>query len=103
MAESMRLDDSLLQEAGASLVQASSAMTSENVSRPDGDLPSLTGIGVAITLYLKGLSVARAALADAARTGAESLAGLMSESTELDRYIADALGDDFAVSRGPER
>lgn len=103
MLESIRLEDALLQEAAASLVQASSMMTSENVSRPVGDLPSLTGIGASITLYLKGMNVARAALADAARTGAEALASVMSESTELDRYIADTLGTGFAVAGGPKR
>lgn len=101
MAETVNLDDNILEAAGAYLVQASSMMTSGNVRRPSGDLASITGIGSAVTLYLKGLNVARAALADGARTGSETVSSIMSESTELDQYIAQTLGAGFAVEGGP--
>jgi hypothetical protein len=100
MAENMRLNDGDLQFTGSVLVAAASGMTSGNVRRPAGDLPSVSGIGGAVTRYLQGVNVARAALADAARTGGEAVARIMSDSSELDRQIAQALGDDFALTRG---
>lgn len=101
MGGGMELTDYALQAAGANFVHASSTMTSDNVSRPAGDLASLTGIGSSVTMYLKGLNVARAALADAARTGSESAAALMSESSELDSFISETLGTGYAVEGGP--
>lgn len=98
MAETLRLNDAELQIVGSLLVGAASTMVSGNVRRPTGDLPSLSGIGGTVTEYLQGVNVARAALADAARTGSEAVSRIMSESSELDRQIAFALGDDFAVA-----
>lgn len=101
MPEAVNLNDSALQAAGAYLVQASSTMTSDDARRPSGDLPGLTDIGATVTVYLTGVNVARAALADGARTGSESVAGLMQESTELDHEITQTLGAGFALRGGP--
>lgn len=102
MAESLRMNDEALLLVGASLVSIASTMISDNVRRPAGDLPSLSGIGAELTLYLRGLNVARAALADAARTASEAVSGLISDSSKLDRHIAQSLGTSFAVSGGSD-
>jgi hypothetical protein len=97
MAESLSIDDQALLTVGASLVSIASTMVSGNAARPAGDLPSLSGIGAEVTLYLQGVNVARAALADAARTASEAVSELLSDGSELDRYIAESLGSGFAV------
>lgn len=100
MTEAVKLDDAVLKTAGVSLVQASSMMTSDTVRRPSGDLPSLTGIDSTVARYLTGVSIARAALADGARTGSEAVAQVMSESAALDQYVFQTLGTGFAVDGG---
>jgi len=97
MAESLNINDQTLLAVGASLVSVASTMVSGNAARPAGELPSLSGIGAEVTLYLQGVNVARAALADAARTASETISRLISDGSELDRYIAESLGGGFAV------
>ena len=96
----MQLNDNVLTAGGATLVAAASTMTSENIARPSAPA-SLTGISADITLFLKGMQVARAALADAARTGSETVASVMRESSELDAFITRSLGESFAVKGQP--
>lgn len=96
----LSLDDVVLQSVGATMVQASSLMVSGNQPLPAGELPSLTGIGGRVTMCVQGFCLARAALADAAKTGGEAAATLMTESAELDAIIAHSLGAGFSV---PER
>lgn len=98
----MELDDNILTIGGVYFGDAVAVMISDNVSRPSGDLSSLTDIGSTVTLYLKGLNVARAALADAARTGGDSVSTLMKDSTELDSFLAQSIGTGFALPGGPE-
>lgn len=100
MSDGLRLDDAELSLAGAALVTASYVMTHANTSRPTAQIVSLTGIGGQIEHYLKGLSVARAALADAAKTGSESISSVMADSAELDAFISANLAAGFAVRRG---
>lgn len=97
MADRLSLDDLSLGEAGRALVTASSAMAHGNARVPTTVLPSLTGIGERIDLYLRGLAVARAALADAARTASMEIAVAMRESADLDAAIATRLPGGFAV------
>jgi hypothetical protein len=100
MSDGLRLEDSELSAAGASLVSASYVMVNDNKSRPKAQIDSLTGIGGQVEHYLKGLSVARAALADAAKTGSESISSVMRDSAELDAFISANLASGFAVRKG---
>lgn len=100
MSDQLKLNDSELSAAGASLVTASFVMVSDNNARPTGQFESLSGIGGQVEHYLKGLSVARAALADAAKTGSESVAGVMRDSSDLDAYISTNLASGFSVRKG---
>lgn len=99
MSGRLKLSDAELAEAGQALVAACSVMTSGGRT-PDGGLPSLTGIGPEVDLHVRGLMVARAALADAAKTASESVASVMHDSGALDAAIADALYEGFAVKGG---
>ncbi len=100
MSDRLELSDDALMQAGHTLVVASYVMTHDNVHRPTGLLASVSGVGPQLDRYLRGLAVARAALADAARTASEGVAAVMSESTELDSFIAVHLGQGFALKKG---
>lgn len=81
------------------LVGAAGQMTSGNAPRPTSGFESLTGISGDVDLYLRGLSVARAALADAARTAARSVREVMDQASRLDGKLAAALEADYSVRR----
>ena len=100
MAAGLKLDDQALSAAGQALVTASFVMVNGNARVPSVQLQSLTGIGARVDLYLRGLAVARAALADAAKTASVVVADLMQESSVLDALIAGNLGTGFAVGKG---
>ncbi|XPP26672.1 MAG: hypothetical protein ACNYNX_00385 [Leucobacter sp.] len=102
MSDDIEINEHALLASGAYFVQASSTMMSGNATRPRVGVESLTGIGSAVALHLEVMDLARAALADAARTGGESVSALMAESSELDRFIAQELGVGFAVQEGLE-
>ncbi|MFV0433368.1 MAG: hypothetical protein ACK5LO_05250 [Leucobacter sp.] len=91
------IPDGALESAGASLVGAANLMVTGNTARVAGVLESLTGIGTEVDLYLRGLSVGRAALADAAKTASEAVGALMLDSSALDGRLSGALASGFAV------
>lgn len=88
---------STITTASAELVDAANLMVEGNTRRPSARLESLTGIGAQVEHYLKGLSVARAALADAAKTASESARDLGDEARAVDRQLSGALASGFAV------
>lgn len=81
------------------LVGAASQMTSSNKPHPTTGFESLTGISADVDLYLRGLSVARGALADAARTAGRSVREVMDRASELDCEVAAALDAGYSVRR----
>lgn len=91
------INDDQLEYAGALLVLASNTMVTDNTSIPSGSLESLTGIGSEVRRFLNGLQTGRLALADAAKTSGEEVAGVMKDSSELDAFIASDLYSGFAV------
>lgn len=97
MAGGLQLDDGALALARRALVSASDVMVSGNARMPAETLPSLSGIGARVDLHLRGLAVARTALADAASTAGAAVASVMRESSELDAAIAGSLPEGFAV------
>lgn len=100
MTGQLRLDDQVLGDAGVALVTASYVMSHNNAQRGTGVFDSMTGIGTQVEHYLKGMSVARAALGDAAKTASESVAMVMEESAALDTLISANLATGFAVRKG---
>jgi hypothetical protein len=96
MTDALKLDGAELLAAGRLLIEASATMTSGDAGDL-GYLPSLTGIGAEVDRYLVGLGVARASLADAAKTASRTLASVTEESGELDALIAGSLPEDFAL------
>ena len=100
MSGQLRLDDETLSQSGIALVTASYVMANENVARSMGQIDSVTGIGARVEHYLKGMSVARAALGDAAKTASLSVAMLMEESTVLDTFIGQQLASGFTLQKG---
>ena len=100
MTDSLRLDDQVLHAAGEALVTASYVMVHNNLRAPTEAFDTLSGAGAQVEHYLKGMAVARAALADAAKTAGESIAALMRESEQLDELIASNLSTGYAVRKG---
>lgn len=101
MPSELRWSDEELASAGIFLTGAAHQMLTGSVARPRGELASLSGIGADVRTHLLGVSVARAALADAAKTAAQSLSQLMAASGELDETMAALLGEGFAVRGAP--
>lgn len=97
MAE-LALPDSEIAGAIEYLVAAEHSMLNGNATRPTDGFDSLTGIAAEIDLYLRGMQVGRAALADAARTAGQGLRELMQEAHSLDANLAASLGGGFAVA-----
>lgn len=83
--------------AAADLGDAAILMVSDNKARPTGGFESLSGIADEVDLFLRGVSVARAALAAAAKSGKEAVASLMEDSTKLDSLLAGSLYSGYAV------
>ncbi|MCW2288831.1 hypothetical protein [Leucobacter luti] len=100
MGDRLHLPDSELTAAGASLGTAAQEMSAGSSGRPSGSWDSLSGIGGAVDEYLRGVALARDALADAAKTAANTVSGLMSDSAELDAYLAQTVYSGYAVSKG---
>ncbi|WP_449277687.1 hypothetical protein [Leucobacter sp. GX24907] len=94
-----RIDSEAASSAISSLVSAATQMTTGNKPRPTAGFESLTGIAGDVDLYLRGLSVARAALADAAVTAGRSVRAVMDQASTLDAELGAALDADFAVRR----
>ncbi|QIM15916.1 hypothetical protein G7067_04970 [Leucobacter insecticola] len=97
MSEQFKITDAELKTAGECLVAASYAMEVFEKKAP-GQFASLTGIGETVQQFLKSLEEARFALADAAKTGAQEVAGVMQVSKSLDQHIANSLQSGFLVS-----
>lgn len=95
----LRLDEGALTRATEELGRATSRMLTGNASRPTGGFESLTGIADDVDLYLRGVSVARAGLSDAAKTAGQATRQLMRDSAVLDAQLAAALSGGFAVPR----
>lgn len=93
----LELSDSELAAVAADLGGAATGMVSGHRPRPTSGLESLNGIAAEVDLYLRGLSVARAALADAAKSSGTLLASLITHSTDLDSALAGSLGPGYAV------
>lgn len=93
------IDSEAASSAISSLVGAANQMTSGNKPRPAAGFESLTGIAGDVDLYLRGLSVARAALADAAVTAGRSVRAVMDQAATLDGDLTVALDADYAVRR----
>lgn len=101
MGDRVQLSDEALGVASAALLVAENCMSSQSRVDRLGHVASLTGIGGDVQQFLSGVSVARAALADAARTASQAVAGVMRESTALDTQLATSLSSEFAVAGGP--
>ena len=86
----MRLTDAALGQAGRQLVEAARGLRDGTAQRPPAP-ETLGALSSEIDDFLRGLCVARAALADAAQTGARSVAALMADSGRLDAAIAREL------------
>lgn len=97
----LSLSDYALRQAIEYAVSAQQTMLAGNRTRPTGGFDSLTGIAGDVDLYLRGLQVARAALADAAMTAGRSLSQVMEDASTLDGALAAALDTDFAVQGRP--
>ena len=100
MAERFELDEAALGAAGRARVSAAKALGHETAPAPTQFLQSITGIGYHVQEYLRGVFVARAALADAVKSGCEGVARVMRESATLDRAIAGELHRGFAAPLG---
>lgn len=94
------LSEGSLMMAVSALVRASEELTSENAGRPTSGFDSLTGIAGEVDLYLRGVSVARAALADAAKTAGRATRGLLEDASRLDATLAASLDSGFAMRAG---
>ena len=82
----------------ATLVGAASRIATTSAPRPRGGFESLTGVEADVDLYLRGVSVARAALSDAAITSGQSIRDLLESTAKLDAELAASLNRDFALS-----
>lgn len=96
----LRLSDEALARAVGQLSAAAEVMAAASEQRPPGELPSLSGIGADVSGYLRGASLARASLADAAKTAGRAVNELMLHSDLLDARAASALQRGFAVPKG---
>lgn len=96
MSDSLKLNDAVLLESGRRLVEAAVGMLHNNVKRPAA-VPTISGASAEIDLYLRGFSVARAALADAAKSASLALSSTMEQSAALDSEIAAALPAGFSL------
>lgn len=99
MSTGMRLADAALADAGFALVGAAERMLRSGVRRPAA-LPTISGAGERVELYLRGLAVARAALADAATSAGHAVSATLAQSTELDAVIAATLPPGFSLGGG---
>lgn len=91
------LDTAAATHAISAFVGAATGIASSDQPRPTGGFESLTGIAEDVDLHLRGVSVARAALADAATTAGKGVRELMEAAESLDAALAAALDSDFAV------
>lgn len=100
MGDRLHLPDSELTAAGATLGIAAQEMSAGSGGRPSGNWDSLSGLGGTVDEYLRGVTLARDALADAAKTAAGTVSGLMADSAELDAYLAETVYSGYAVGKG---
>ncbi|UOQ56481.1 hypothetical protein MUN78_12445 [Leucobacter allii] len=91
MGEIVRLDDAALETAVEALRAVSWTDAAPGRVLPSVDFDSLTGIADAVRGFVHGLDAARAALAAAARTASEELAGVVRAGDELDGGLGAAL------------
>lgn len=96
MSDGLTLNDAVLSEAGRKLIEAAATMLNSNVQRPAA-VPTISGASAEIDLYLRGFSVARAALADAAKAASLVVSSTMEQSAALDSEIAAALPAGFSL------
>lgn len=97
MPANLDLRDDALHDAAEALAAAAGALTGGG-ARPHGHWPSLTRIGQDVDDYLRGLCLARNALADAAKTSAYAASELVSDSRDLDAQLARELHPGFAIA-----
>jgi len=90
-----------LQSAIAHLGAAEDAMLRGSPVRTGAGFASLTGIEDEVDMFLRGVQLARASLADAAKTAARGLRELMGEASALDAQLAASLDAGFAVRGAP--
>ncbi|MGJ0205001.1 hypothetical protein [Leucobacter sp. gxy201] len=91
------LIDAAIEDAIGHIVAAEHEMLVGRNSRPTGGFESLTGIAAEVDVFLRGVHVGRAALADAAKTTGRGLRTLLHEMSSLDAAHASALDAGFAV------
>jgi hypothetical protein len=96
----LELAEKALVAAAADLEHAECRIRTGDHARPASGFESLSGIAEEVDLHLRGLSVARASLADAAGRGAGALCTLLEESSSLDRALAGSLQPGFSVLGG---
>ena len=99
MSGAMRLSDAALSQAGRKLVEAAAGMLNGGAKRP-AVISTISGAGGEVSLYLRGFPVARAALADAAKSSSVAVSAVMEESAALDTAIASALPAGFTRGEG---
>lgn len=99
MSDGLTLNDAVLSEAGRKLIEAAAGMLNSNVQRPAA-VPTISALSGEIDLYLRGISVARAALADAAKAASLTVSSVMEQSAALDAEIAAALPAGFSLREG---
>jgi uncharacterized protein YaiE (UPF0345 family) len=97
VSEQLNIRDDVLESAGTFLALAAGVMVEGNRTIPRADLESMTGIGGEVRRFLTGLQTGRLALADAAKTAAGEVAGVMRDSSALDARMANVLYAGFAV------
>lgn len=97
VSEQLNIRDDVLESAATFLALAAGVMVEGNRTIPRADLESMTGIGGEVRRFLTGLQTGRLALADAAKTAAGEVAGVMRDSSALDARMANALYAGFAV------
>lgn len=91
------IDSEAASGAIASLLGAAARLNAKEPPRSGAGFESLTGIADDVELYLRGVHVARAALADAATTAGRSIRELMDRASALDGELSAALDADYAV------
>ena len=100
MSDGLKVSDAVLETAALHLAAASRVMIEGNAALPSGPPATLTTVDDDIMRFVSGLSTARLALADAAKTASASVTRVMRDSSELDARLANALHSGFAVRRG---
>lgn len=98
MSLSYELDFEGMAQAISAAVVASRVMETSSVGRPTSGFGSVTGlVSSEVSYFLRGISVARDALADAALSAGKLLQDATAEAITLDTAIAESLAVGFAL------